>query len=54
MTAEEIRAEVASWPEKHRASYEERAGILEFMANMPRPLAERQAYQMEKKQMEAK
>lgn len=40
------RSVVAGWPEDLRADFEERAAIMEFDGGLPRPMAERRAYQI--------
>jgi hypothetical protein len=45
VTNAEILATVEKWPEAKRYLFHERAGILEFQANMPRDEAERLAYE---------
>ena len=42
----ELREAVAQWPEDLRDLWDERAAILEYDAGLPRPIAERQAFQI--------
>lgn len=42
----ELREAVAQWPEDLRDLWEERSAILEYDAGLPRPIAERRAYQI--------
>lgn len=40
------KAHVARWPENLRDDWEERSAILEYDEGLPRPIAERRAYQI--------
>jgi hypothetical protein len=40
-----LPATVAAWPARYRELYEERAALIEFMANLSRPTAEFRAEQ---------
>jgi hypothetical protein len=42
----EVRQAVAQWPEDLRDLWEERAAIIEYDGGEPRPVAERQAYEI--------